>query len=489
MHTWIIGLKRKFSFFVTKCINYYIGFKPEYADHFWAYARKYRELLSGGEYNRKAVETKEIRDLFGLFNNRTKKYATPKKRTLRIIQVISPICTPVSAVDTAGTEKIVYEITQELVKRGHRVVLYAPKGSNVSAKLVPFPKHFEDRHLPAFIRKTRPSKVDLIHDHTFTSIVRLRKMGIPVLPTHHLPTNKAFHDSVYVSHAARENVSSNGQVVHNGINPDEYEYSEEKDDYLLFIGRILPDKGVIHAIEVAERNHQKLIIAGPIKDEEYFRNILLPRIDNNENIHYIGAVAGKQKQDLLKRARCVLFPSIWKEPFGLVLIEAMISGTPVLALNNGAALEVLEGFPQLVCNSIDELAHKALNESFPPSHVLREYVLNKFTTSTMVDQYITLYEQKINEFMRRRVKLKLLRRRKLKLRRGKKLKLVEKKKNLKLRRRKRYILKKKITAKRSVTKRIRTTKRSVTKRIRTTKKSVTKRIRRTKRSVTKKKSA
>ena len=212
--------KEEILFFVTKCINYYIGFKPEYAEHFWAYARKYRELLSGGEYNRKAVETKEIRDLFGLFNNRTKKYAAPKKRTLRIIQVISPICTPVSAVDAAGTEKMVYEITQELVKRGHKVVLYARKGSNVSAKLVPFPKHFEDRHLPAFIRKTRPSKVDLIHDHTFTSIVRLRKMGIPVLPTHHLPTNQEFPDSVYVSHAARENASTKGHVVHNGINPE-----------------------------------------------------------------------------------------------------------------------------------------------------------------------------------------------------------------------------------------------------------------------------
>ncbi|NOU63131.1 glycosyltransferase [Paenibacillus sp. LMG 31461] len=467
------GFKEEILFFVSKCINYYIDFKPEYADHFWEYARKHRELLSGGEYNRKAVETKEIRDLFGLFNKSTPmhatknatKYATPKKRSLRIIQVISPVCSPVSAVDTAGTEKIVYEITQELVKRGHKVILYAPKGSKVSAKLVPFPKYFEDRHLPAFIRKTRPSKVDLIHDHTFTSIVRLRKMGIPVLPTHHLPTNKEFHDSVYVSRAARRNAGANGQVVHNGINPDEYEYSEGKDDYLLFIGRILPDKGVIHAIEVAERNNQKLIIAGPIKDEEYFRNILVPRIDKNENIHYIGAVAGKQKQDLLKRARCVLFPSIWKEPFGLVLIEAMISGTPVLALNNGAAIEVLEGFPQLVCNSIDELAHKALKESFPPPHVLREYVLNKFTTSTMVDQYITLYEQKINELKRRRGTLKRIRRRKkIKLIRRKKIKLVRRRKNLKMIRRKRPILKKKITAKRSVTKRIRTIRRSVKKR-------------------------
>ncbi len=497
------SFKEEILFFVTKCINYYIDFKPEYADHFWEYARKHRELLSGGEYNRKAVETKEIRDLFGIFNNSTPmhatkyetKYATHKKRTLRIIQVISPICSPVSDVDSAGTEKMVYEITQELVKRGHRVVLYAPKGSKVSAKVVPFPKYFEDRHLPAFIRKTRPSKVDLIHDHTFSSIVRLRKMGVPVLPTHHLPTNSEFHDSVYVSHAARNNAGVNGLVVHNGINPDEYEYSEGKDDYLLFIGRILPDKGVIHAIEVAERNHQKLIIAGPIKDEEYFRNILLPRINNNEKIHYIGAVASKQKQELLKRARCVLFPSIWKEPFGLVLIEAMISGTPVLALNNGAALEVLEGFPQLVCNSIDELAHKALHESFPPPHVLREYVLSKFTTSTMVDQYITLYEQKINEFMKRRVKLKLLRRRKFKLRRGRRFKLVRGRKNLKrlrrrknlklqrrrnlkllrrntkLLKRKRYILKKKITAKRSVTKRVKANKRSVRKQIRTTKRA------------------
>jgi glycosyltransferase involved in cell wall biosynthesis len=484
------SFREEILFFVTKCINYYIDFKPEYADHFWEYARKHRELLSGGEYNRKAVETKEIRDLFGLFNKSTPmyatkyetkyetKYATPKKRTLRIIQVISPVCSPVSADDTAGTEKVVYEITQELVKRGHKVVLYAPKGSKVSAKLIPFPKYFEDRHLPAFIRKTRPSKVDLIHDHTFTSIVRLRKMGIPVIPTHHLPTNKEFRDSVYVSHAARENASAKGLVVHNGINPDEYMYSEEKDDYLLFIGRILPDKGVIHAIEVAERNHQKLIIAGPIKDEEYFRNILLPRINNNENIQYIGAVAGKLKQELLKRARCVLFPSIWKEPFGLVLIEAMISGTPVLALNNGAVLEVLEGFPQLVCNSIDELAHKALYESFPPSHVLREYVLNKFTTSTMVDQYITLYEQKINELKRRRVKLKLLRRRK-------NLKLLRRRKNLKLLRRKRSILKKKITAKRSVTKRIRTTRGRVTKQMKTTKRRVTKQIKTTKRRVTK----
>lgn len=184
-----------------------------------------------------------------------------------------------------------------------------------------------------------------------------------------------------------------GYFVYNGINPQEYEFSEQKHGYLIFIGRILRAKGILQALDIAEMTNKRLIIAGPIKDRALFVNQIAPRIKNNPNIQYVGAVGGKRKQQLLKHASCLLFPTLWEEPFGLVMIEAMACGTPVVALGNGSVPEVLSQFPQLICHSVNEMARKVQQGRFPAPKQLRRYVIERFTTARMTDKYLAIYRK------------------------------------------------------------------------------------------------
>lgn len=317
------------------------------------------------------------------------------KQRLTIVQVISnrPSTFPLPPKNQGGTEKVVYELTEELVRRGHRVLLFAAKGSRTRAKLITYPKDIKERSIRSFVEQRLPDDTDIIHDHTFTSALGRRKLRIPTVCTFHLPVKRRVQNPVYVSKRARKVIGNNrGSYVYNGINPDEYEFSAKKDDYLLFIGRILRQKGILHAIRIAEKTKKKLIIAGPIKDQALFRNEIEPRIGKNSNIRYVGAVGGKKKQNLLKHASCLLFPTIWEEPFGLVMIEAMACGTPVVALKNGSVPEVLKGFPNLICSTVEEMIRKVIRGRFPAPKELRQYVLTRFTTKKMVDGYLQIYE-------------------------------------------------------------------------------------------------
>ncbi|HUC90527.1 MAG TPA: glycosyltransferase [Paenibacillus sp.] len=317
-------------------------------------------------------------------------------KTITIVQLVSnaPHAYPLPPFNEGGTEKVVYDLTEELVRRGHKVYLYAPAGSESSARVIPYPSHLGEMDLAGFVAGTIPEQADLIHDHTFSAITRFGKWKIPVVCTNHIVINHQVKHPVYVSARALEVIGKKeGRFVYNGIRPEEYDYSEQKQEYLLFMGRILPDKGVHHAISVAEITGRKLIIAGPVKDEAYFDKELKPRIDGQSNIEYIGAVGGKRKLELLKHAGCLLFPSTYEEPFGLTIIEAMVSGTPVLALRYGAVPEVLSEFPDLICDSVEEMAHKAVNGAFPPSGRLRDCVRNRFSVSQMTNRYMQIYEE------------------------------------------------------------------------------------------------
>jgi glycosyltransferase involved in cell wall biosynthesis len=316
------------------------------------------------------------------------------KGKLTIVQVMSnsPNARRLPPTNQGGTEKIVYELTQSLVRRGHRVILFAPRGSRTNAKLIPFPKGMRDRGIARFVARRLPHGTDIVHDHTFRSAVGRRRLPVPVVCTMHMPVRNRVKHPVYVSKRARRVMGGGrGHSIYNGIKIGSYEFSERKSDYLLFMGRIIRAKGVLQAIQVAERTNRKLIIAGPVKDRAYFHNVLAPRIRRNPNIRYVGAVGGKRKQTLLKRASCLLFPSLWEEPFGLVMIEAMACGTPVLALRRGAVPEVMAGFPHLICGSVDEMAAKVRRRAFPAPGALRKYVMRRFTVAKMTNRYVRLY--------------------------------------------------------------------------------------------------
>lgn len=355
----------------------------------------------------------EVRTQYRLREELQMKYPHPfhtsnrilnESKPLTIVMLMSnvPYAYPLPPYNQGGTEKIVYDLTEELVRRGHRVYLYAPAGSKSSAHVIPYPENLREFGIASFVARTMPKGVHLIHDHTFSSVTRYRRWKAPAVCTHHIPINNKVRHPIYVSRRALEVYGSNkGYAVYNGIKPEEYEYSEEKQGYLLFIGRILPNKGVHHAITVAELTGRRLIICGPVKDDVYFNRELKPRIDASPNIEYAGAVGGQRKLELLRHAGCLLFPSVYEEPFGLTMVEAMISGTPVLALRHGAVPEVLNGFPGLICETAEEMARKLQNDPFPSPRELQQYVLDRFTVNHMVNHYLNIYEE-----VRNRRKLK-----------------------------------------------------------------------------------
>jgi glycosyltransferase involved in cell wall biosynthesis len=321
-------------------------------------------------------------------------------KRLKIVQVISnvPNARPLPPTNQGGTEKIVYELTEELVRRGHEVYLFAAQGSRSSAKLFPYPAALNNRNLGAYVLKRLPPMVSIIHDHSFRSALSRRKLRVPTVSTLHLPVRHWVQNPVYVSKRAKLIMGKNrGDFVYNGINIQDYEFSKEKHGYLLFMGRLLREKGILHAMDIAEMTKKKLIIAGPIKAPELFRKHIAPRIQKNPNIQYVGAVGGKRKQQLLKHASCLLFPTLWEEPFGLVMIEAMACGTPVVALGNGAVPEILGRFPGMICQTVREMSRKVQQGGFPAPHVLRKYVISRFTTKRMTDDYLAIYGKIIRQ--------------------------------------------------------------------------------------------
>lgn len=315
------------------------------------------------------------------------------------IALISPDYLPVPPVKYGGIERVVSTLAEELAGRGHDVILYAPIGSRTKARLMPYLHQGSDMwQIPGFVKLTLPKGVDIIHDHTQLSVVGRRRLAVPTVCTIHNPLTNPVEHAVYLS---KRHLELFGQkqgytdYVYNGLDPDEYQFSEEKGDYLLYIGAILPYKGVHHAVEAAERTKHKLKIAGPIYDQDYFHKEIVAKMALNPNIQYVGEVGGQARQDLLKHARCLMFPTLVEEPFGLVMIEAFACGTPVLALPNGSVPEVMSGFPELICSSVDQMVHMLLHETLPEPAELRRYVHRRFTTSLMTDRYLDIYEKVI----------------------------------------------------------------------------------------------
>lgn len=311
-------------------------------------------------------------------------------RPLKIVQVL-PNYRTIPADDYGGIERVVYDLTEELVKVGHDIYIFARHGSITSAKLIEYP--FDHPHIVQFVFNNIPQDVDIIHDHTPDSLIgMLRPRTTTICTVHNCGSYNKAQNSVFISSRSRQVLANGeGEFVYNGVNIEEYQFSDNKEDYLLYIGAWSPHKGVALAIEVAEKTGQVLKLAGPILDWNYFEKELKWRIDGNWNIYPLGVVGGEYRQQLYKHAKCVLFPSVCEEAFGLVMIESMACGTPVLGLNNGAIPEVLQGFPELICKSVDEMVEKVIDNKFPEPSELRQYVMDNFTVGVMTRKYVDLY--------------------------------------------------------------------------------------------------
>lgn len=315
-------------------------------------------------------------------------------------------------------EKFVYMLTEELVKKGVNVTLFATGDSQTSGNLhwiCPRP-YSEDISLDAKVWEClhvsevfeNSHEFDLIHNNfdflplTYSSLVKT-----PILTTIHgfssskiLPVYCKYNkrvNYVSISNADRSPQLDYIATIYHGIYLEEFPFQPIPDNYLLFYGRIHPDKGTREAIEVAKTLDKPLIIAGIIQDEEYYEKQVFPCVDNKQ-IQYIGPVGAPFREKLLGGATALLHLINFAEPFGLSVIEAMACGTPVIAMNKGSMPEVIlnEKTGWLV-NNIDQAVDKVKRVKDINRKECRKWVESKFSVNRMVDEYILIYKKILRE--------------------------------------------------------------------------------------------
>lgn len=307
-------------------------------------------------------------------------------------------------------------LTEGLVQRGLDVTLFATADSVTSATLaavVPTgysedatldPKVWEALHIANLFE--RASEFDLIHNSfDFLPLAFTRLVETPVLTTIHgfasdatLPPYLAYADRVSyvaISEADRHPALDYVATIHHGIDFSQFEFNPEPDDYLLFFGRIHPDKGTAEAIRVARAAGIPLVIAGIIQDQAYFDQEVAPQIDDRE-VRYMGSVGPAERSRILGGASALLHLINFDEPFGFSVVESMACGTPVIASSRGSMPEIVSdgvnGFlvetPEQATSAVEAVA--TIDRS-----KVRDTVENRFTVERMVDSYIKVYRQLI----------------------------------------------------------------------------------------------
>jgi glycosyltransferase involved in cell wall biosynthesis len=281
-----------------------------------------------------------------------------------------------------GTQRVVVWLARGLAELGHRVTLLAPAGSRVPEAQV-IPLDLAEMRQPGFdLGPYIPASVEILHTHT-----RLAKPpGQPYLFTLHgnradgtAPPNTIF---VSADHARRHGGST---FVYNGIDPSEYAFRNQKADYDLFLGRLHRVKGYRWAIEGAKRSRKRLIVAGGWR----------PSL--RRSLRFVGSVAGSRKADLLAGAECLWMPALWDEPFGLTVIEAMISGTPVLGTRRGALPEIVSPEVGALGDSLQELVELRPSLARCDPHACRGRAERWFTHRRMAEEYARMYRQYLTD--------------------------------------------------------------------------------------------
>lgn len=341
------------------------------------------------------------------------------------IGMIAPPWFPLPPQRYGGIEFVVSLLTEGLVERGHEVTLFASGDSKTQARLsaiferAPFEQienglHLEVAHsLEAY---TMAREFDIIHDHdgvesrVMGALVH-RLTGVPVVATLHGPADgptqrmltSLRHDLVFIaiSEYQRKGFPDLRFVatIPNAVDVEHQPFSAEKDDYFLFIGRMSPEKGARTAVEVAQRLGTRLIMAGKVNEgaeREYFTREVEPHL--TENIHFRGEVDHETKVELYRRARCTLFPIQWPEPFGLVMIESLACGTPVIAFRHGSVPEVIEhGRTGFVVDTVDEMVAAAARiDEIDPAEC-RRAVEERFGRDAFVSAHERAYERLVTE--------------------------------------------------------------------------------------------
>lgn len=323
-------------------------------------------------------------------------------------------------------EQVASDITEELVRRGHEVTLYATADSITSATLrsvapvgllEPEGKDLDDKlygYLHSAMAFEEAKDFDILHNHYDGYPLVMSKMTpTPVVSTVHGFSSPYIHklylkypnvNYVSISHADRKHCPDMNWVanIYHGIQLDDWPASTESEDWLGFIGRVHPFKGTHLAIQAAKKAGKVLKIAGSIDANDpvvnkYWEEEVEPHIDG-EQIVYLGEIGGQARVDFYRKAQAILVPIQWEEPFGLVLIESMAAGTPLIAFNRGSVPEVVQdgvgGFVTKA-DDVDEMVQAIGRIHTIDRAAVRAYAEANFSVTKMVDQYEELYRKVI----------------------------------------------------------------------------------------------
>lgn len=333
--------------------------------------------------------------------------------TIRIA-IVAPPWFAVPPVGYGGIELVVSYLADGLARRGHQVTLFAAGGSRTEARLVATfaeppsallgEPAVEARHVLAAYEHWR--EFDIIHDHTFLGPVTGAALPVPLVHTLHGPVTDANRELiaalgrrahlVAISHHQRSTLpaGTRATVIHNGIDPAAFPFSAEPGDYLLFCGRINPEKGPVEAIEIARRAGLPLLMVVKINERlehEYWEAEVRPRL-RGLDVEVKQQPPTEEKLAAYRGALATLFPIQWPEPFGLVMVESMAAGTPVIAFPRGSVPEVvLDGVTGFHCRDLDDAAEACWRAKELDRRECRRRVERHFSASLNVLRHEQLY--------------------------------------------------------------------------------------------------
>lgn len=330
------------------------------------------------------------------------------------VAILAPIAWRTPPLKYGPWEEVASNITEGLLKKGVDVTLFATGNSQTKAKLQFIsktayaedstldPKVWESLHISHMMEQA--SEFDIIHNHfDFLPLTYSRLIKTPMVTTIHgfsskkiIPVYQKYNAGtsyVSISNSDRSSELDYIATVYNGIDSSKFTFNPAPKDYLLFFGRIHPDKGTWESIQIAKQANKKLIISGLIQDQTYFESKVKPYI-NNKDIVYVGNSGPKERDLLLGEARALLHPINFDEPFGLSVAEAMFCGTPVVAFKKGSMPELIKhaatGF---LVNTVNEAVNSLDKIDSIDRKYCRSWALSNFSTEQMVDGYLKVYRQ------------------------------------------------------------------------------------------------
>jgi glycosyltransferase involved in cell wall biosynthesis len=334
---------------------------------------------------------------------------------MRLAMISTPFV-PVPPRDYGGTELVVHELVEGLLQRGHQVVLYATGDSRSRGPLEALypeavwpPEPLADlNHVSWALRQVADSDFDLVHAHSAPALGVARLVpNLPLVYTLHHAMDRGLSDfyryfpevnfvAISADQAHREPGARAQAVIHHGLDPSAYRWATRPRDYVCFLGRFAAEKGLHTAIDAAGRVGVPILVAGETHPagRKYYQREIVPRL-GARHVKLLGPAGPTDKARLLRDSRALLAPIDWEEPFGLVLIEAMLSGCPVVAFARGSVPELIEnGVTGFAVHTVEEMA-RAIRPGGPVDRLdrrrIRENAVQRFGRDRMVEEYERLY--------------------------------------------------------------------------------------------------